>query len=147
MSSTPRPFLDLAASCACGAVAVRVRGSAVIMLLCSCLDCQKATGSGHSAVVGVLTEAVEVTGETRSFARPAESGAVFTRSFCPICGTPLGGRSSRTPAFALLPVGLFGAASDWFLPNQLIFARSHHEWDAIAAELPRHATYRQADRL
>ncbi len=42
----------------------------------------------------------------------------------------------------MLPVGLFGAETDWFAPNQLIFARSHRDWDAIAEELPQHETYR-----
>ena len=43
----------------------------------------------------------------------------------------------------MLPVGLFGADAAWFVPNQLIFARSHREWDPIAADLPRHDTYRE----
>ena len=42
----------------------------------------------------------------------------------------------------MLPAGLFGVATDWYVPSQLIFARSHRDWDVIAAELPRHQTYR-----
>lgn len=43
----------------------------------------------------------------------------------------------------MLPAGLFGTATQgWFAPNQLIFARSHREWDTIAADIPQHATYR-----
>ena len=43
----------------------------------------------------------------------------------------------------MLPAGLFGAAAaDWYRPNQLIFARSHREWDVIAEDLPMHDTYR-----
>ena len=47
----------------------------------------------------------------------------------------------------MLPAGLFGADADWFAPNQLIFARSHRDWDVIAAELPQHATYRDEGAL
>ena len=44
----------------------------------------------------------------------------------------------------MLPVGpVRRAGSDWYVPNQLIFARSHRDWDAIADDLPQHATYRQ----
>ena len=32
---------------------------------------------------------VTITGATKSFARPANSGATLTRHFCPDCGTPL----------------------------------------------------------
>ena len=45
----------------------------------------------------------------------------------------------------LLPVGLFGPEAGWFVPNQLIFARSHHEWDALPDGIPRHATYRDPE--
>ena len=42
-----------------------------------------------------------------------------------------------------MPVGFFGAGADWFVPSQLIFARSHRDWDLIPADLPQHATYRE----
>ena len=41
-----------------------------------------------------------------------------------------------------LPVGLFGADTEWFVPNQLIFARSHRDWDLVSPDLPWHETYR-----
>lgn len=143
METSPRPRVDLKASCACGAVCVAVNGPIHAMFMCSCEDCQKATGTGHSATAMASPSDVVVTGETRSFARPAASGATLTRYFCPQCGTPLFGKSSRAPGAVMLPVGLFGAAAaEWFRPNQLIFSRSHREWDEIARSLPRHETYR-----
>ncbi|HEV7278318.1 MAG TPA: GFA family protein [Devosiaceae bacterium] len=142
MSSTRRPTIDISASCACGAVAVTVRGRAHAMFLCSCEDCQRATGAGHAAAAMVDRASVSVIGRTRSFSRPAASGADFTRHFCPTCGTPLFASTTRAPDRLLLPVGLFGPQSDWFVPGQLIFSRSHREWDTVAADLPRHATYR-----
>lgn len=112
------------------------------MFMCSCEDCQKATGTGHSTVAIANPADVIISGNTKSFARPADSGARFTRYFCPECGTPLYGKSSRAPNALMLPVGLFGAAAHWFNPTQLIFSRSHREWDEIAAALPRQQTYR-----
>jgi hypothetical protein len=48
----------------------------------------------------------------------------------------------------MLPVGLFGAAAaDWYAPNQLIFARSHRDWDLVDAALPQHDTYRDAGAM
>jgi hypothetical protein len=143
MTERLRPNVDLSASCACGAVRVDVRGPVYSMFLCSCEDCQRATGTGHSAVAIVDPRHVTVTGETRHFDRPAASGATFTRTFCPACGTPIHGKSSRRHDALMLPVGLFSKNSDWFVPNQLIFSRTHREWDTIAADLPRHETYRQ----
>ncbi len=142
MDRKPRPVVDLSASCACGAVSVLFAGKVRAMLLCACEDCQRATGSGHASVVLASTSDVTITGDTRGFAAMANSGATFTRCFCPACGTPIFGRSSRAPELVMLPVGLFGGAAGWFAPTQLIFARSHRDWDLVAADLPRHETYR-----
>ena len=143
MSERHRPEVDLAARCACGRVRIAVAGTVYSMLMCACEDCQRATGAGHSALFLVDPSAVSINGETRGFTVTSDSGATFTRSFCPNCGTPLFGRSSRAPRSVALPVGLFGRqAADWFAPTQLIFARSHRAWDTIAAELPRYETYR-----
>jgi hypothetical protein len=117
------------------------------MFLCACADCQKATGTGHSAIVLADPDDVTVEGEVRGFARTADSGATFTRYFCPTCGTPAFGRSSRAPHAIMLPVGIFGPETEWFAPSQLIFARSHREWDHVGDHLPHHQTYRQKGPL
>jgi hypothetical protein len=144
MTKPDRPILNLKAACACGKVELVVAGTVRAMLLCSCLDCQKATGAGHAAVVTVDAADVTVRGETTVFTRPADSGAVFTRKFCPVCGTTVCAKSSRAPSWLMVPAGLFAGSNEWFQPNQLIFARSHQEWDVLAAALPRHEKYREA---
>lgn len=143
MAPRSQPTVDLTTRCACGAVTFGLRGRIFAMFMCSCEDCQKATGTGHSTVALAAARDVTVTGEVRSFTRPSDSGATFTRHFCPVCGTGLYGQSSRAPELRMIPIGLFGADAGWFDPNQLIFARSHRDWDQIAADLPRHATYRE----
>lgn len=145
MASRLQPEIALSERCACGAVTVRVAGRVRSMFLCSCEDCQRATGTGHATVALISSDDLEVTGETRSFARPAHSGATLTRWFCPNCGTPLYAKSSRAEGLAMLPVGLFGPGAGWFSPSQLIFARSHHAWDVVDDPLPRHATYRDEE--
>jgi hypothetical protein len=144
MAERLRPVVDLFAQCACGAVSISVTGPIKAMFMCSCEDCQKATGTGHSTVAVAEQASVEVTGEVRAYERPSASGAAFTRHFCPKCGTPLHGFSSRASRLVSLPIGLFGADADWYAPNQLIFARSHREWDIIAEGLPRYETYRES---
>ncbi|HZY68673.1 MAG TPA: GFA family protein [Devosia sp.] len=140
-----RPHVDLSATCACGQVSVRFAGPVKSMFMCACEDCQKATGTGHSTVALANRADVTIAGEVRSFDRPSNSGATFTRHFCPTCGTPLYGVSSRAPEALLLPVGLFGKDNAWFMPTQLIFGRSHREWDELAAGVPRYQTYRDEE--
>ncbi len=142
MERAPRPVVDLTAHCACGAVGVHFAGTVRSMFMCACEHCQKASGTGHSTIAIARPGDVTITGETRGFAQIANSGATFTRYFCPVCGTPIYGQSSRAPEALMLPVGLFGADTAWFKPNQVIFGRSHRTWDALAADIPHYATYR-----
>ncbi|MDB5539366.1 MAG: Gfa-like protein [Devosia sp.] len=142
MPQHARPDVDLTARCACGVVSIAVKGPIHAMFMCSCEDCQRASGTGHATVALASPGDVTITGPTRSFARPANSGALLTRWFCPECGTPLYARSSRAPEALMLPVGLFGAKTTWYVPNQLIFARSHRDWDVMPEGLRMHSTYR-----
>jgi hypothetical protein len=144
MTSPSRPTIDVRANCACGAVELAVSGTVVSMLLCSCLDCQKASGTGHSTVALVPAGSLTISGTPKSFSRPSDSGATFTRHFCPDCGTPLYGQSSRAPDIRMLPVGFFAGDNDWFAPGQLIFARSKQAWDLFADHLPQHDRYRES---
>ncbi|HEV7345174.1 MAG TPA: GFA family protein [Devosia sp.] len=141
--SNNRPVVDVTATCACGAVRLSINGPVVSMLMCSCLDCQRATGSGHASVAIVPAPAFTMEGDPKSFARSSDSGATFTRHFCGECGTPLFGQSSRAPDIRMVPVGFFAGQNAWYEPNQLIFARSQQAWDLVADHLPRHDTYRQ----
>ncbi|WP_158626003.1 GFA family protein [Arsenicitalea aurantiaca] len=115
-------------------------GEVLSMLLCTCLDCQKATGTGHSAAAMVHESALQLSGPVRSHAVTAASGATLSRHFCSGCGTPLFAVSSRSPQTRLIAVGFFGAETDWFEPRHVLFARSHNDWDVLPP-IPRHATY------
>lgn len=137
-----RPVVDLKASCACGAVHLHISGKIRSTFLCACRECQKATGTGHSAVAIANSADVSIVGDTNSFARPADSGATLTRHFCPLCATTLVAESSRWPGASLLPAGLFEDQS-WFIPGQVLFNRSHQHWDILPGDIPHHATYRE----
>ncbi|NMA99451.1 MAG: GFA family protein [Phyllobacteriaceae bacterium] len=136
------PQLDQSTHCDCGAITLSVTGQAISMFQCSCRNCQTVSGSGHSSIMLLPIEGVRIVGATKSFVRPADSGATFTRHFCPECGTTIAAESSRAPAFRIIPVGLFAGANDWYRPNQLIFSRTHPHWDLIDPEIPQHAAYR-----
>lgn len=143
MDKAARPVIDIIARCACGAVELHMAGEVKSMFMCSCEDCQKSSGTGHSAAFLMPADSVSIAGKPKSHSRPAASGATFTRWFCPECGTPLCAQSSRGTALMTIPVGLIGAAAlPWFKPNQLLFARTHRDWDVMPDGLPQHQTYR-----
>jgi hypothetical protein len=139
----PKPTLNLKAKCACGGVSIRLTGKPLTMMLCACLDCQKATGTGHAALVLTRRKDMTITGETTAYAVRANSGSHAARHFCPRCGTPVYGQSARFPDLCLLPVGLFGATS-WFKPASAIFCRSHNDWDTLP-EIVKYNTYKDEE--
>lgn len=136
-----RISIDETATCACGEVTVKAAGPVISMLLCTCLDCRKASGTGHSTVTIMGRKSVEIDGPVKGFARSANSGSTITRHFCPECGTPVYALTERAPDLILLPTGLF-EAPNWFGPRQVIFSRSHLDWDALPEQLPHYQTYR-----
>lgn len=139
-------ILDAQGHCDCGAVTISVEGRVVSMFQCACENCQRSTGSGHSSVALFEADSVHVAGNTKTYSRSADSGATFIRHFCPECGGTVHAQSSRAPSLRIIPVGIFAGNNSWFVPNQLIFSRSHMAWDLIADHLPRHETYRPETR-
>ncbi|MGV3575475.1 MAG: GFA family protein [Devosia sp.] len=142
MTSQAKIELNQSGRCDCGAIVLHVQGRVVSMFHCACENCQRAGGTGHSSAALFHTETLRTVGATKSYSRPAESGATFTRHFCPECGATIFAQSSRAPALRIVPIGIFAGANAWFKPNQLIFSRTHQIWDLVADHLPWHETYR-----
>jgi len=70
--------------CLCGSVRFAATGAPYRVGICHCLDCRKHHGALFHASAIYPADAVEVEGETGSYAG---------RSFCPRCGSPVFGRS------------------------------------------------------
>lgn len=66
--------------CLCGAVRIAMRAAPLRVGICHCMDCRKRQGALFHAFAVFPSGAVTVTGETREYR---------TRSFCPVCGSPL----------------------------------------------------------
>jgi hypothetical protein len=67
------------------------------MINCHCRDCQISSGAPFASGIVVKTADLEISGEPKTYAVPASSGGLTTRSFCPDCGTPLFTQSSAYP--------------------------------------------------
>lgn len=70
--------------CLCGSVRFAATGAPYRVGICHCLDCRKHHGALFHASAIYPADAVEVQGETGSYAG---------RFFCPRCGSPVFGRS------------------------------------------------------
>ena len=63
--------------CLCGAVRFEVAGEPLVVGVCHCMECRKATGAVSMAYADWPSERFSFTGEVREFCG---------RSFCPTCG-------------------------------------------------------------
>lgn len=79
----------LQGACLCGAVSYEALGEPAIAGHCYCLDCRKASGTSHSTHVAVRADGVRLVGAMSSYRRPADSGNIVERFFCPTCGSPI----------------------------------------------------------
>jgi hypothetical protein len=126
----------LRGSCLCGAVGYEATGDSVFQGFCQCLDCRKATGSGHLAAIGMPEAAVTVTGEMKSFAKPADSGGIVSRYFCPECGSLMFDKSTGMPGLVVLNVAVLDDP-EVFKPESIVFTKSALSWDHLDPDLPR----------
>ena len=84
-------------SCQCGAVRYEVEADPMFAVHCQCLDCRKSSGSGHITAAAFPADAIRLTGTTKAYSSPADSGAMTTREVCPECGGRISFRSEGIP--------------------------------------------------
>ena len=126
------PGYPKTAACACGALTVSVAAPPVKIHACSCLDCQRRTGSAFSCTAFFADVAAVVNGEFKSFRRIADSGRVNDASFCPACGCAVFSRLEGLPDVIGVTVGCF-ADPAFEKPGTLYWTVRRHQWLAPPA--------------
>ncbi len=122
------------ASCACGSLTVKTNGEPVDVYLCSCLKCQRGTGSAFSYAALFSDSAVTITGERRQYADRGDSGRAIESSFCPTCGTAVAFLAEGLPGMIGVPVGCF-AGPNFAKPSKLFCASRRHHWLDLPADI------------
>lgn len=122
--------------CACGRIRYAVEGEPVFSNDCQCLDCQRASGTGHGSYLSFLRAGATVTGDAGRWDMTADSGNTKSRFFCPACGCPV------HMAFAAAPdVFTVHAASlddpGRYRPQAVTYASHGLAWDYPDPDLPK----------
>lgn len=115
------------ATCACGAVSVTARGAPTVVNACSCLDCQKRSGSSFTYTAFFPNGAIEIKGELRGYQQVREAGRWHEASFCIVCGVPVISRLEVFPALTGVAVGCF-SDPDFDPPGGFYWAARRHKW-------------------
>lgn len=116
------------AACACGALRVTVSGAPASVNLCSCLACQRRTGSAF-AYTAFFPDAqvVAIEGDTKSWRREGHSGGDHEAVFCPACGVTVFARLSVARGMIAVSAGCF-ADPDFDAPSRFFWTATRQHW-------------------
>lgn len=115
------------AACTCGALRVTVSAPPGNVHICSCLDCQRRSGSAFTYTAFFAENAVSVTGEHRNWRRQSDGSCYHESSFCPTCGTSVFCRLEALPGIVGIPAGNF-ADPAFAKPAKHYWTLRRHEW-------------------
>lgn len=76
---------------------------------------------------------IEVSGNSKSWERVADSGAAGTYFFCENCGSTVHYKAGPFPGMTAIPVGAF-ADPDFLAPTVSIYEERKHSWVAIIGD-------------
>ena len=121
--------------CLCGAVRFESTVSPQVVGHCHCVDCRKSSGTGHCTHIAIPEDAFTVSGEVRFYDRPADSGNMVSRGFCPACGSPIYSTNSGFPGM-VFPRASSLDDPDVVTPQLVVYASRAPAWDHVDPTLP-----------
>jgi hypothetical protein len=115
------------ASCSCGKLTVTTHGEPLEVSACSCLDCQRRSGSAFTYIASYSDTAVSIAGDRKAWRSQSDSGRWVESNFCPTCGVTVCFLMEAFPETTGVCVGCF-ADSNFVKPEGLYWASRHHRW-------------------
>lgn len=126
--------------CLCGAVRYTLAGPSLFECQCCCRDCQKATGTGHTTIVGVHQSQLALTGTPATYTNSGESGQSVTRHFCGTCGGRIFTSGSLPGEMIMIQAGSLDDP-DAVEPQNVIYMKQAVRWDHFDPALPKYGDY------
>ncbi len=129
----------LEGGCLCGAIRYRLTGPSLFVSQCCCKDCQKATGTGHTTIVGIHKDQLAIEGTPATYTNAGESGGSVTRHFCGTCAGRLYTSGDLPGDFIMVQAGSLddpGAIA----PQSVIYLKDAVSWDHFDPALPKYET-------
>lgn len=115
-------------NCLCGLITYEATINPEMVAICHCTDCQINSGSAFRVIVQVGKDNFHLTtGQLKTYAKTAASGARRALAFCPECGTHLYGADAVNPQTFSLRIGTSRQAKQ-LTPSLQIWRRSAFAW-------------------
>lgn len=121
--------------CLCGAVQFESQAGPVVTGHCHCTDCRKTSGTGHASNLCVPKAVTKITGTVSTYDKPADSGNIITRAFCPTCGSPIYSLNSAMPEMIFFRASVLDDL-EVFQPQMAVYRRSAPSWDLADPGIP-----------
>lgn len=125
----------LEGGCLCGAVRYMATAEPMMVGNCYCVDCRKSSGTTHCTHAMVPDAAFSATGEIKYHDRPADSGNIISRGFCPNCGSAILSRNAVMPGMTFIRVSSLddpGAVE----PQMTVYASRAPAWASLDRSKP-----------
>lgn len=137
--------MTIEGGCLCGAVRYRASeefGGGH----CHCTDCRKTSGTGHGSHMIVPEGGFALTGTVATYDRPADSGNMVSRNFCPACGSGLFSTNNGMPGMVFIRASSLDDP-EVFKPQMIVYADRAASWDLTDPALPRLAKMPAPDEM
>jgi len=136
----------LEGGCLCGAIRYVLTGPSMLVCQCCCKDCQKATGTGHTTIIGIHKSQLEMTGDPAGYTSRGDSGGEVTRHFCSTCAGRLYTSGDLPGDVIMVQAGSLDDPSA-VQPERVIYLRDAPRWDRFDDALPKFAAASGSARL
>lgn len=121
--------------CLCGDVRFEVKSEPAVAVHCQCEDCRKSSGTGHGSHLGVMEGDVTISGTAAKYDKPADSGNIVSRHFCPTCGSAVYSTNSGMPGFIFIRASSLDDP-EVFKPQMAVYTSRGPSWDALDPDIP-----------
>ena len=126
--------------CLCGAIRYELTGPSLFECQCCCRDCQKATGTGHTTIVGIHQSQLAMTGTPATYTNKGESGESVTRHFCGTCAGRLYTSGSMPGEMIMIQAGSLDDPNV-VEPQNVIYTKQAVRWDHFDPAIPSYPDY------
>lgn len=113
---------------------------------CHCDDCRRTSGTGHGSHMIVPASAFSLTGDVKFFDKPADSGNMVSRGFCPDCGSAIYSTNSSMPGMAFVRASSLDNPEN-FRPQMRVYTDRAASWDQMDPSLPGFAAMPSAEDM
>jgi len=125
----------LQGGCLCGDIRYQIQPPLLFVSQCCCRDCQKATGTGHTTIIGIHKDQLNLSGSPKIFTNKGDTGGSVSRHFCGNCGGRIFTSGDAPGDHIMVQAGSLDNPSD-ISPQSVIYVKDKPSWDKTDEQLP-----------